>query len=152
MLSRRALVSLISLLLLSGRAILSQVVSSPPKDPVLTTIRSHEPDYVDAKTRRLEVLTQIWGNYGLFDPRPSAWQLKWDDQLVAALRELPRVRSEQEFADLINRAVFAPIGDPLLYAVVTMANYFRDTKYESSICRAGHAGPTTTCCRVRCCA
>jgi hypothetical protein len=82
------------LIIVPGDSVASQSRQSGPKDPVLTAIRSHEPDYADSSTRRLEVLTEIWGNIGLYDPRPSARQLKWDDVLIAALRELPHVRGE----------------------------------------------------------
>lgn len=93
------------------------------RDPVLSQIRATEPDYADPRTRRLEVLTEIWGNIGLYHPVPSALRLKWDDVLIAALKEMRSVHNDREFVDLLNRVVFAPLHDPLTYALVEPSTY-----------------------------
>jgi len=80
-----------------------------PSDVALGQIRKSDPLYADPATRRLEILTEIWGNVGLYHPVPSALHLKWDDVLIEALRSLPRVDSDREFVDLLNRVVFAPL-------------------------------------------
>jgi hypothetical protein len=93
-----------------------------PPDGMLKQIRDREPDYADPATRRLEILTEIWGNVGLYHPVPSAMHLKWDDVLVEALRSMPRVHSDRDLVDLLNRVVFAPLNDPLAYATIRSAN------------------------------
>jgi hypothetical protein len=93
-----------------------------PPDGILKQIRLREPDYVDPATRRLEILTETWGNVGLYHPVPSAMHLKWDEVLIEALRAMPRVRSDRDLVDLLNRVVFAPLNDPLVYATIRSAN------------------------------
>ena len=87
-------------------------------DGVLRQLRQKEPDYPDPTTRRLEILTEIWGSVGLHHPVPSALHLKWDDVLVEALRSMPQVHSDRDLVDLLNRVVFAPLNDPLVYATI----------------------------------
>src|SRR5438105_10250306 len=65
-------------------------------EEVLRQLRQKEPDYADPATRRLEILTEIWGNVGLYHPVPSAMHLKWDDVLVEALRSMPQVHSDRD--------------------------------------------------------
>jgi hypothetical protein len=91
-------------------------------DGVLEQIRKREPDYADPATRRLEILTEIWGNVGLYHPVPSAMHLKWDDVLIEALRSMPQVRSDRDLVDLLNRVVFSPLNDPLVYATIRSTN------------------------------
>ena len=86
------------------------------KNAVVARFDLARPDYADPKTRRLEVLTQIWGNIALFHPTPSAERMRWDDVLVEAVGALRDVRSDREFADMLNHIVFAPLRDPLAYA------------------------------------
>lgn len=93
-----------------------------PRDPVFPQIVAREPDFADRRTRRMEVLADIWGNLALYHPAPSTWRLKWDDVLIQALQELPKVRSESEFAALLNRIVFAPLKDHALYATTIAEN------------------------------
>jgi hypothetical protein len=68
------------------------------------------------------VLTEIWGNVGLYHPVPSAERLRWDDVLVEAVRRLDSVHGDREFVDLLNRVVFAPLHDPLMYATTRADN------------------------------
>jgi hypothetical protein len=91
-------------------------------DGMLEQIRKREPDYADPATRRLEILTEVWGNVGLYHPAPSAMHLNWDDVLIEALRSMPSVRSDRDLADLLNRVVFAPLNDPLVYATIRSTN------------------------------
>jgi len=93
------------------------------RDDAIAAIRATEPDYADPATRRLEVLTEVWGNIGLYHPVPSAMHLKWDDVLIAALHALPEVRSDRDLVDVLNRIVFAPLHDPLTYALVQAERY-----------------------------
>lgn len=87
-------------------------------EEVLRQLRQKEPDYANPATRRLEILTEIWGNVGLYHPVPSAMHLKWDDVLVEALRSMPHVHGDRDLVDLLNRVVFAPLHDPLVYATI----------------------------------
>ena len=87
-------------------------------DEVLGRLQQREPDYANPATRRLEILTEIWGNIGLYHPVPSAMHLKWDDVLIEALRSMPQVHSDRALVDLLNRVVFAPLHDPLVYATI----------------------------------
>jgi C-terminal processing protease CtpA/Prc len=115
---------IMALLCISAPAAVSCAQSArtaPIKDPVVARVDAARPDYADATTRRLEVLTQIWGNLGLFHPLPSAERLRWDDVLVEALGALRGVRSDREFADMLNRVVFKPLRDPLAYATTIAA-------------------------------
>jgi len=79
---------------------------APPHDQLFARLVGSEPDYADPKTRRLEVLTEIWGNAGLYHPLPSAARLNWDHVLADAVGALRSVRTEREFADMLNRVVF----------------------------------------------
>jgi hypothetical protein len=85
---------------------------------LLRPIRAREPDYANPTTRRLEILTEIWGTLGLYHPIPSAMHLKWDDVLVEALRWMPQVNNDRELVDLLNRVVFQALNDPLAYATI----------------------------------
>ncbi|HUQ98473.1 MAG TPA: S41 family peptidase [Gemmatimonadaceae bacterium] len=93
-----------------------------PSDPVLQRIISVEPDFRDPRTRRLEVLAYVWGNVGLYHPAPSARRMNWDSVLVIAVRDLAAVHTEREFAALLNRDVFAPLNDPLMFATTIADN------------------------------
>ena len=86
------------------------------KDAVVARLDIARPDYADPKTRRLEILAQIWGNIALFHPIPSAQRMRWDDVLVEAVDAVRDVRSDRDFANVLNRVVFAPLRDPLAYA------------------------------------
>jgi hypothetical protein len=96
-------------------------------EEIVRQLRQKEPDYADPATRRLEILTEIWGNVGLYHPVPSAMHLKWDDVLVEALRSMPQVHSDRDLVVLLNRVVFAPLHDPLVYATI------RSTDSPSSV-------------------
>ncbi|MDB4869324.1 MAG: hypothetical protein JWL97_328 [Gemmatimonadales bacterium] len=98
-----------------------------PSEEIVRELRQKEPEYADPATRRLEILTEIWGNVGLYHPVPSAMHLKWDDVLVEALRSMPQVHSDRDLVDVLNRVVFAPLHDPLVYATI------RSTDSPSSV-------------------
>lgn len=93
------------------------------RDGALSQLSTTQPDYANLSTRRLEVLTEIWGNVGLYHPVPAAMHLKWDDVLIDALRAMPSVRSDRDFVAMLNRVVFAPLHDPLTYAQVLSESY-----------------------------
>jgi C-terminal processing protease CtpA/Prc len=135
---RSAITRLVQALLLTiGCAQTAHPQSAPARsanDPLLEKVAARRPDYGDPRTRRLEVLAQIWGNLGLFHPVPSAERLHWDAVLADGVRGLDGVRTEREFADLLNRVVFAQLHDPLTYAT-TIADARAAVTYPTALTR-----------------
>lgn len=92
-------------------------VARPRRDATVDLVRAAEPPFADSATRRLEILTEIWGNTGLYHPAPYTRRLKWDDVLISALGEMRNVRTDRDLIDVLNRVVFAPLDDPLTFAM-----------------------------------
>ena len=105
----------------SAQTALPKTSSSSKPDPVHERLAASRPDFANPATRRLEVLAQIWGQIALHHPVPSANRLRWDDVLASAVGGLATVRTEEQFAALLNREVFAPLHDPLAYATTIAA-------------------------------
>lgn len=87
------------------------------RDAAVELVRAAEPPFADSATRCLEILTEIWGNTGLYHPAPYTRRLKWDDVLISALGEMRNVRTDRDLIDVLNRVVFAPLDDPLTFAM-----------------------------------
>ena len=71
------------------------------------------------RIERLETLADVWGKLWLFHPNIVTSDVDWESILVRTIPEVERAQTIDQLLDVLNRSLFAPLGDPTLVAQKT---------------------------------